>query len=376
MIVFRKNFLLFSFLNASLFIVFIIAQFCVDPFCFWHKHWFKGQHYEAPEVLLNIGLLKNFLRNNDEYDTILISTSHMKTTYADEIASSVKSNKKALKFCLPGGMPIEFETMMRKALKLGNVKNVVFGFELDSFSKPAYTPHQYREFPYQLYKNNYLIFFNYLNIVHTLKFCFHMPPDATIGEYPFNDLNSLWFHYWFEFYQKKHRKFLSEIVEKKKYFKLKIDDRTYSDYKDFSAINRHLLPILKENPHVNFYIIIIPYSVLYFGQGNRYDYKIYSNIQKYLIEKIENLKNVKVFGFFDCSFVVNIANYYDYTHFHPNINKYILYCISNNLHILNRKNFDNYEKNAIENLKTFHFKDYYNIKEVDSFESIIKSNNK
>ena len=63
-------------------------------------------------------------------------------------------------------------------------------------------------------------------------------------------------------------------------------------------------------------------------------------------------------------------------HFHPNINQYILYCIRNNIHVLNKENFDNYEKNSIKNSKTFKFRDHYDLNEdIDSLQYIIESNN-
>lgn len=372
---FRKYVLLFFLGNLSFFLAICVIEWIVDPFCIFHKHYFKWQQYILPEILTNLGQIETFLKRTQDYDTILVSSSLMKNTYAKDIAFSVKSNKKALKLCLPGAFPEEIDYMVRMVAKNHSVKNIILCFDIYQFSYPAHTPHWYRKFPYSLYNNRYLIFFSYLNLKHSFK---SLLLKSYEPESSFKDLDDLYFYYNFSYIKRQKLEFLSDrhINDLKKSFHLDLDNfNSIYCNADFSSIDTHLIPLLKENPNINFYIPIMPYSVLHWGnnKGERLDTAFL--LQRHLVKKCKNLNNVKIYGFFDCNFVVNIGNYIDDIHFHPNINQYILYSIRNNIHYLKCNNFDNYEKNSIRNLRTFQFKDHYDLnKDIDTFQHIVESN--
>jgi len=368
--------LLFFLCNLSLFLIVCSVEWIVDPFCIFHKHHFKWQQYILPEVLTNLGQIETFLKRTQDYDTILVSSSLMKNTYARDIAFSVRSNKRALKLCLPGAFPEEIDYMVRMVAKNQFVKNIILCFDTHQFSYPAHTPHWYRKFPYSLYNNRYLIFFSYLNLKHSFK---SLLLKSYEPESSFKNLDSLYFYYNFSYVKRNKQEFLSDkhIDDLKQNFHLDLNnfDSIYHDT-DFSSIDTHLIPLLEENPNINFYIPIMPHSILHWGENKGEKLNTAFSLQRYLVKKCKNLKNVKIFGFFDCNFVVNIANYHDDIHFHPNINQYILYCIRNNIHTLNKDNFDKYEKNSIKNFKTFQFKKHYDLnKDVDSLQYIRESNN-
>lgn len=376
MLNFRKYTLLFFLGNVFFFLTICVIEWIVDPFCIFHKHYFKWQQYILPEVLTNLGQIETFLNKTEDYDTILVSSSLMKNTYAKDIAFSVKSNKKALKLCLPGIFPEEMDYMVRMIAKNHSVKNIILCFDTYQFSYPAHTPHWYRKFPYSLYNNKYLIFFSYLNLKHSIK---SLLLKSYEPESYFKDLDSLYFYYNFPRIQKNKIDFLSDrhINDLKRHFHLNFDNfNSIYCNADFSSIDTHLLPLLKANPNINFYIPIMPHSILHWGVDNCERLDTAFSLQRYLVKKCEKLDNVKIFGFFDCNFVINIGNYHDYIHFHPNINQYILYSIRNNIHFLTKNNFDNYEKKSIKNFKTFKFKDHYDLNaDIDTLQHIIEANN-
>ena len=69
--------------------------------------------------------------------------------------------------------------------------------------------------------------------------------------------------------------------------------------------------------------------------------------------------NVHIYGSHDCKFPHNLANYYNESHYQPDVNRYMMFSIKNNLHILTPENIDLYEQQMLENLKNFEIKESY-----------------
>ena len=148
----KRNLLSFLYLNIIFYVSTLALCLIVDPFCIFHKPIFKNHRFFANEVFMNLGQIETFLTKTNDYDSILIGTSHTENFYANDITQAFGSVG-TLKLCLSGGYPIELETITQKAIDTGKVKNVVYGFEIYGFSEPKNTPHQQRVFPYNVYKN-------------------------------------------------------------------------------------------------------------------------------------------------------------------------------------------------------------------------------
>jgi hypothetical protein len=138
----------------------------------------------------------------------------------------------------------------------------------------------------------------------------------------------------------------------------------------FSAIDTHLIPIIEAHPEIQFHILIIPYSWIYFVSQNSEKTEKAILYQRYLCKQASRFKNTRLYAFHTCQFPNNLANYYHETHYHPDINRYMLYAIQNNRHRLTMENLEQYEQAMIENLKAFEIKDAYPHR--DSLEDIIR----
>ena len=91
-----------------------------------------------------------------------------------------------------------------------------------------------------------------------------------------------------------------------------------------------------------------------------------------VFEQIITLPNVKIYGFYNCTFVNNLANYYNSSHYQPDVNRYMLYAIKHDLHRITVENIEKYEQQMLKNLRNFKIQENY--PHMDSLEDLIQQN--
>ena len=299
---------------------------------------------------MDLGMIETFLKKTNDYDTILVGTSHTENYLANEITDALNS-KGTLKLCLSGGYPVELETIIRKAISSKKIKDIVYGFECYGFSVPANTPHQDRVFPYSLYKNPILFLFDRTSLKNSIKY-------LRIQKFKYyDDLNKLYYYWDEDNIQSMHKNFVSKenLSDVRRHFPNYKNFVNKKNFNDFSAIDLHLLPLMRENPNINFYIQIIPYSWVWFDSTDKFEK--FLSIIDYLVKNSAKFPNVKIYGFHDLKFVGNLRNYYNSSHYQPDVNRYMLYCIKNDLHRLTVDNLEEYEMNMLKNLQSFEIKE-------------------
>ncbi len=94
-------------------------------------------------------------------------------------------------------------------------------------------------------------------------------------------------------------------------------------------LEKNILPFVKEHPETTFYFFFPPYSILYWHnlqQENFYD----AAFAQYLFVAEELLKydNVRLFYFQTMPEVTDLNNYADYSHYKPEINRFMVECFS------------------------------------------------
>ena len=140
--------------------------------------------------------------------------------------------------------------------------------------------------------------------------------------FAYTELDKLWFWGDPAYIQEKYQKFqstdnlkqLKERVPNYENFRLKA-----GEFCTFSSVDAYLLPIIENNPSTKFYLLMIPYPFHRFK-----DYDTWERcflLQRYLVEKMGKCENVEIYGWHDCNFVRNVANYCDGSHYHPDINR-------------------------------------------------------
>ena len=329
---FKKNLLFFVFGVFSLYIGSLALIYVIDPFYIFDSKFFKKDVFLTHGAFLDRGLIESFLDKKDDYDTLLLGSSHFMNTTNRDIEDALKA-KGCLRLCLWGASVPELECIARKAISTGKVKNIIWGFEVFNYFEPS--P---RVFPYDIYKNK----INSLFYIDHLFGAFSMIAEKMNLSFVFKLLNP---NYTINIYKS---------IEIK-------------PFEDCSFIRDHLIPIVRENPNVNFHILIAPNSWIFYKTNDRLD-AVFS-WQKYLIQHCQDLSNLKIYGFHDCAFVNNLANYFDQSHYRSEVNRYMMFSIKNNLHRLTPENIDLYEQRMLENLKNFEIKEDYS--HSDSLEDLI-----
>ncbi len=358
-----KCFVLFS---VFVLISVTLLNFTVDPFYLFHKPIWKRLIFIRNHVFTNLGQIETFLKKTNDYDTVLIGACYTENFIGEEI-SEVLNSKGTLKLSLKSAYSCELETIARTALESHKVKKVLWGFDIHTFSQPAHTPCDSRVFPHHLYQKQfekYFLAFNIQILKESLSAIVYRLSNKKFFSASFdNNLSDLYYYNAddLQLTQKLYNNFhtlgsLNYIRKRQEAFK---DFKYQPSTKAFSAIDEHFIKLVKECPDVEFYVLIVPYSYAYFIELDEQTFNDNLACQRYLIEKCAQYSNVKFYAFHTCEFPQNLGNYFDVTHYHPDINRYMLYTIQKDLHRLSLTNLDAYEKAMLENLYTFEVKDAY-----------------
>lgn len=339
--IFRKNVLLFFGWNAVLIAFLALITFIVDPFCLWHTPWLKGHKY-FNDQMMNFGIIRTLLKD-PQYDTIIGVSSHFQDV-------PLERDDHSLNFYISSGSYFDFDYFWDEILKIKTIKNIIYSFEL-FWADPELNK------PYLNKQNLFLRNFRFV-----FKEFFSKQGTTNLLRW-----SNRWQQPWFQNAQK-------NFYKSAKSYKLhqNLEEQIITEEKKASLniiLEKYILPSIKKaaksGVQVNF--VIPPYSAIRFLMSQRSMEYVY--LQRLLVEKTANFSNVRVFSFYDCQFVQNLANYYDPHHYSPYIIRYILYSVKNNFHRLSLNNLEGFEKNMVSNLKTFEVKDEY--PPMDTFESLL-----
>ncbi len=180
--------------------------------------------------------------------------------------------------------------------------------------------------PEYLYDDNYLNDVSYVLNKDVLLEYIMRPLIQKKG----SDLSEIYFSWWTpEYYNIQWVMHTYEEPEKNPEV---VDAEVYlAKTKENLEIN--ILPFIKENPDTTFYIFFPPYSMLYWHnvmQENSYD-ATFAQYQ-YIAETLLLCDNVKLFYFQTMDEVTDLNNYADYSHYKPEINRYMVECFSDDSH--------------------------------------------
>jgi hypothetical protein len=115
--------------------------------------------------------------------------------------------------------------------------------------------------------------------------------------------------------------------------------------KSNSNINQNIIPLIKENPNVAFDFVITAIPTLSVQVNKLYSGNLYIVsllILKNFVTALADYPNARVFAFGLEKFTDDLRLYKDVSHYHIEINNYIVELISQNKNILNKDNIDEY----------------------------------
>lgn len=90
----------------------------------------------------------------------------------------------------------------------------------------------------------------------------------------------------------------------------------------------NICPYIEANPDTEFYVFYPPYSILFWNDvlvGNHMEATMRE--YEYITRRLLEYENVRVFFFPNQEWIIcNLDNYADYSHYHPDINRYMTEC--------------------------------------------------
>jgi hypothetical protein len=98
-------------------------------------------------------------------------------------------------------------------------------------------------------------------------------------------------------------------------------------------LEKNILPFVEQHPETQFYFFFPPYSILYWHnlqQENFYE-AAFAQYQ-YVADRLLKYDNVHLFYFQTMDEITDLNNYADYSHYKPEINRYMVECFSDGRH--------------------------------------------
>ncbi len=357
-----------------------------DPMQIFHKSYLKKDLY----LHENMRQQAAGIINNYEFDSIILGTSMLENTSSLEASKLLGGD--FVNISLSGSDFYERNLVLSYAIKLKKIKRVIYS--LDSF---AYLDQRKGDPLYPIETFHYLYDSNSFNDIKAywndkffkciIKFS---EEPICIGNKKTFEYPNVWFtnkshsdrfgglENWFKAQNNAPIKdtfpsitfYIDKIKKNEKISLDKIDEKIK---KAKEYVDETLLQNVSKYPNTEFIMVFPPYSRMNYAmwtQCNLPYYELHKVIIKYLTEKSNEYKNLKIYGFEDNDFLDNISNYKDIFHYHQSINSMMLENFKNQKGLLTITNVDNYIKISEEKALN------YNVNDIaDKIEEYLKKNN-
>lgn len=298
-------------------------NYIIDPLRFYRDDSIFQVKYSTKERYQVPGLVKN-----KEYDTLMIGTS-MSLNFKESEMNEAFGGK-TLNAAMSAASTYEQSLLLDLALqKDEEIKQVFWEMNPDSFSGDAKRVNdEQSEFPYYLYDQNPLTDFRYLCSMFPLTEYKEMMFSYLKGNTDNMDAETL-----FKFEYPDHYLKLDDFKNIGASKNDKPADKNVSLETMLAHWDENILPVLKENPDIDFTLYFTPYSVVYhiyaldWSNGKFYDRL---ELKREIFKDIESLPNVKIYDFQDEQEIThNVSKYYDPSHYEPKINSWMIQQMKN-----------------------------------------------
>ena len=367
-----------------------LMVYVIDPYHIFHETRWNKNLWFGSQTLINSSQIESYLKRSNDYDGILLGSSHTMNFKGSDLAKAAGA-KGVLKLCGNGMTLKEIQTYYTIALNRSRrISRVIIGvdchnlFRIDNFIKNNIfvIKHPYL-YPLTL---RGLLSIPTRSLLHLLRY---IAPNNEKFWY-WSDLDSV--HNWFLYQSDSFQQWI-QVSNLRKLKRNAPDFNNFTLLNDLSIqslnnftiqqLNESILRIVRESPSVNFYVLLTPnawtlYEAMelvmhtYFPNtmcSSDQMYNVLFNGWRHLVTACADLPNVKIYGWHDCAFVSNLANSCDSDHYHPDINRYMAWCIEHDKHRLTKDNYDAYEARCVESLRAFKILDAYPHR--DTFDELV-----
>lgn len=301
------------FATAALAVIALVVY--VDPFFQYHKPLPDFPYLVDNQINQNPGMARHM-----DYDSVLLGSSmtvNFNTSWFEELMGL-----DTLKLSYSGAFPKDQSNIMKivfdgthkiDAAFLGiDVITYTGGIEETKYPIPEYLydDNPWNDIGYVLNKDVLLQY-----ILRPIA-----DPDKT-------DLDTMYASWWTdEYYNKQwvmHNYAKPEKIEKE------ADAESYVQNAE-ANLTENICPFIEQNPDTEFYIFYPPYSILFWN-----DVLVENHLEatlreyEYITKRLLQYENVRVFFFPNQEWIIcNLDNYADYSHYHPDINRYMTECFA------------------------------------------------
>ena len=316
----------------------------VDPFFHYHKP-LAGFPYQVDNQLSqNPGMAKHM-----EYDSVLLGSSmtvNFNTNWFAELMGL-----KTLKLSYSAAYPKDQANIMEIVFDSDHeVKRVFLGIDVITYTGGVEETKY--PIPEYLYDDKLLNDISYVFNKDVLLNYILRPiadPEPT-------DLATMYASWWTEEY------YSTDWVLLNYYEPEQVAEETPADdYIPRTALNldKNICPFIEANPETEFVIFFPPYSILFWNNVLRENH-LEATIEeyRYIAERLNAYDNVEMYFFPDREdIVLDLNNYADYSHYHPDFNRFMAECFVDGTGLVSKENgLPEYatldQKKRYENAKT------------------------
>lgn len=343
--------ILISFLSLTVLLgAYAGLQWLLDPFQFFHDHFFSEQSYYRDMRHQAPGLIRKFIADSNKHSCVISGTS-LSQNFDMQEAAYAFPEENWIQLSASGASPREQDYILRKALDTGKVKLVIK--ELDNTYINNDT--QY------LRKDSFPV--NYYSSV-PIKYLLGMDTLIAFIQRRYNDekwsKNHNTLGRWFE--KRRHRfvewnsaKNLQKIQAELDAYRLnQLREPTNRHSNIFRSIDTYVVKLANDYPKTTFLLFLPPVSTLYYAEMSGQELKTILDMQEYLITETKQTKNIRIYGFQNVfSLTNNLANYSDRIHYSAQVSSWILDKISQNAHMLSTQTWPHYRSQVESAIQTY-----------------------
>lgn len=294
-----------------------VFNFGVDPLQFYRQASFYPPQYSGNQRYQNPALART-----QDFDTVVLGTSHMENARPSVIARAVGG--RAVKLAIAGSVIHEQSLLAGLALDRGTVERVIWGIDFNSFAIVGRVATEYGPFPMHLYRGPWAAAGPYLLSWDTLA-----DSVAALRATTAVDLDAL--NTWPDY------AYGSERVHGDWDFQAtRWTPRLRRHWTDgvprwpalVAAFDAEVLAHARAHPGTRFDLVFLPYTLLEYANDFRLDDKrLFQRLV--LVEKVRELArelpNVRVWDFGpDLAIARDESLYKDLTHLHPRVLEQLL----------------------------------------------------
>lgn len=297
--------------------------------------------------------------NNYDVGNILVGGSLMNNVVPSEVESALGWDK-VFSLSFPGGDLASISKMAQYAIGKHKISNVLFSLQpLRMADTPADTEGDRRSLSNYLYlyddnRLNDLMVFAQMPTYYVENFQADKKQRKKLRKaFPgisdkdlFTASKDMYSHY-MSLYREFNRPLFISSLETTKTEPLQLAAQFKQNLRD--NLERHVLPLVKDNPKTGFYFLIGPETFLaYKRKRNILVYAI-----RFLVKELSKYPNVKLYGFTNAPFNADLRLYKDLSHSHIEVSRYVLSSVARNEHRLTAKNIDAYVRELKNILDTY-----------------------